>query len=202
MNKLKQNESGFSAVEVVLVLIIVVLLGVVGWFVYKNQKKTSPSTTTTTSTTTPTSTKTTTTPAPISTQPKDQNVVKLQELGIQITVPDTLKDLTYSSKKSTGNEYSDSTLAYFSTQALTAKDSRCSSSGGNPPLGWIAKTPGQYPNSPNVDNSSGTLVKQFQTYYIAYRSPGMGCFEDTQTNESTIKLMQQLQSAYSTVKEL
>ena len=62
MNKLKQNESGFSVVEVVLVLVIVVLLGVVGWFVYKNQKKTTPSTTTTVNTTASTPAKTTTTP--------------------------------------------------------------------------------------------------------------------------------------------
>jgi len=200
MNKLKQNESGFSAVEVILVLVIIVLLGVVGWFVYKNQKKTTTPSTTNTSTTKPTST--TATPTSTSTQPKDQNVIKLQELGIQITVPDTLKDLTYTSKKLTGNEYPESTLAYFSTQALTAKASACSSSGGNPPLGWMAKTPGQYPKDPNVDNSSGTLVKQFQTYYIAYRSPGMGCFEDAQTNETARSLMLQLQSAYSTIKEL
>jgi len=65
VNKLKQNESGFSAVEVVLVLIIVVLLGVVGWFVYKNQKKTSPSTSTATSPT-PASNS-----APTTTQPAD-----------------------------------------------------------------------------------------------------------------------------------
>jgi|SRR3989344_6256642 len=61
MKTLKNNESGFSAVEVILVIIIVALLGIVGWFVYKNQNKTTtPSTTANTTTSTPTETTTTT----------------------------------------------------------------------------------------------------------------------------------------------
>lgn len=48
MNKIVKNEKGFSAVEIVLVVVIVALIGVVGWLVYKNHHKTStlnPSTT-------------------------------------------------------------------------------------------------------------------------------------------------------------
>jgi Tfp pilus assembly protein PilE len=39
MNKLKNNHSGFSALEVILVVIIIGLLGTVGWLVYKNHNK-------------------------------------------------------------------------------------------------------------------------------------------------------------------
>lgn len=42
MNKLKQNESGFSAVELLLVLVIVVLLAVVGWFVFTHNYTLQP----------------------------------------------------------------------------------------------------------------------------------------------------------------
>lgn len=49
MNKLKKNELGFGAVEGILILVIVLLIGVVGWFVYKNQNKAISSTSATTS---------------------------------------------------------------------------------------------------------------------------------------------------------
>jgi hypothetical protein len=58
MNKLKHNQAGFSAVEIILVIALVAALGAIGWLVYKNQKK--PATTTTTTV----STKSATAPAP------------------------------------------------------------------------------------------------------------------------------------------
>jgi hypothetical protein len=61
VGKLQKNESGFSVVEVVLVVVILALIGTVGWLVYKNHHKTTTAAITTTSTTKPvTSTKTTT----------------------------------------------------------------------------------------------------------------------------------------------
>ncbi|HUY53423.1 MAG TPA: hypothetical protein VMV24_02515 [Candidatus Dormibacteraeota bacterium] len=41
MGKLNRNNKGFGGVEFLLVIIIVVLIGVVGWFVYKNHNKTT-----------------------------------------------------------------------------------------------------------------------------------------------------------------
>jgi len=41
MKKIKQNELGFGAVEVILVIVIVVLIGAVGWMVFKNHIKTT-----------------------------------------------------------------------------------------------------------------------------------------------------------------
>lgn len=61
MNRLKKNEQGFGVIEIILVLIIVILLGVVGWFVYKNHNKTTNNATTTTSNTGTTPSKTTAT---------------------------------------------------------------------------------------------------------------------------------------------
>lgn len=69
MGKLQNNESGFSAVEAVLVLVVVMLIGVLGYMVYKDHHKTTatnPATNSsqTTATGTSSSTKTTTTPDP------------------------------------------------------------------------------------------------------------------------------------------
>lgn len=62
MGKLRNNQKGFGTVEIILIVVIVALIGVVGWFVYKNHNKTTPSSTTTANTTSFTPTKTTTTP--------------------------------------------------------------------------------------------------------------------------------------------
>jgi prepilin-type N-terminal cleavage/methylation domain-containing protein len=50
MGKLQRNQSGFSAVELILVIVIVALISVVGWLVYKDHHKTMPAATTNTST--------------------------------------------------------------------------------------------------------------------------------------------------------
>lgn len=75
MNKISKNEKGFSAVEAVLVLVIVILIGVVGWLVYdKHHDKiaTTASDTQPTSTTTKT-TKSTTTTSTTTSSPKEVN---------------------------------------------------------------------------------------------------------------------------------
>jgi hypothetical protein len=63
---MKNNEKGFGAVEGLLVLLIVIIIGVAGWFVYdRSHNKTTP-----TSTTTPA---TTTTPTTTTTETKETN---------------------------------------------------------------------------------------------------------------------------------
>ena len=42
MNKLKRNESGFGTVETLLVIVIVAVLGFVGWYVYKQKNSKTP----------------------------------------------------------------------------------------------------------------------------------------------------------------
>jgi hypothetical protein len=41
MKKLRNDQQGFSAVEIILVVAVIVLLGLVGWMVHKNQNKTA-----------------------------------------------------------------------------------------------------------------------------------------------------------------
>ncbi|MEI7683174.1 MAG: hypothetical protein WCJ24_02650 [Candidatus Saccharibacteria bacterium] len=42
MNKLKNNQSGFGALELILIIVVVGLLGLVGWYVFnKNNSKTT-----------------------------------------------------------------------------------------------------------------------------------------------------------------
>ncbi|HUD06300.1 MAG TPA: hypothetical protein VMR34_00265 [Candidatus Saccharimonadales bacterium] len=62
MKKLNNNDSGFSAVELILAIVILALIGTVGWLVYKNHHKTTSASAATVSTAKPvySSTKTTT----------------------------------------------------------------------------------------------------------------------------------------------
>ena len=43
MNKLRRNQSGFGAIEALLIIIIIVFVGVVGYMVYKNHNKSTAS---------------------------------------------------------------------------------------------------------------------------------------------------------------
>lgn len=59
MGKLINNQVGFGTVEVILIIVIVALLGVIGWFVYDRSQNKTTSISTTTAPTAPTKTNTT-----------------------------------------------------------------------------------------------------------------------------------------------
>jgi hypothetical protein len=64
MDKLRNSQSGFGVVEVVLIVVIIALIGLAGWFVYRDHHKTTVANTTISSSSKPatsTSTKTATT---------------------------------------------------------------------------------------------------------------------------------------------
>ncbi|HTE21798.1 MAG TPA: hypothetical protein VK674_02045 [Candidatus Limnocylindria bacterium] len=202
MNKLHKNELGFGAAGLLLILIVVGLVGTTGWLVYNNNRKETPAPAVTPPVT----------ESPTETPPVAQaNVTKIPELGIEFTVPDQLKEMAY---KATTTDYgpghlSDNPMVYLSTKALnSAEGGKCDISaasgekGSVPPLGFLSKTMGQYPAAPTADNSSGDLVKQFPTYYIAYRSAGMSCFSEAATIEKVAGLNSQLGAALKSIIEV
>lgn len=98
MNKITQNKnnSGFSVVELLLVILVVILLGVIGWMVYKNQKdKTHQSNTKTTSGVVQETTK-----KPVTTAPDpNEGYLVIKEWGIRFKVPSDLTDVQYQISK-------------------------------------------------------------------------------------------------------
>lgn len=158
----KNNQSGFTIVESLLVIIIIILICFVGWFIYHTDHKTK-STATTTATSARSSDK--------SASPSTTSVVKIPELGIEITVPNSLKDLIYTASSPTTVNGENSIAVGFSTPQLAAADPGCTAA--HDPLGNLSKTDGQYPANATDENSSGQLVKQFPTFYIAY-NPSQG----------------------------
>ena len=168
----RDRQSGFSIVEAVVVVAAIGIIGAAGWFVYQHNRVKG------------TGAASGTTQPATSTQPTQttsaQNIVKIPELGIQITVPDSIKDLTYKASTVTLRNGNQATLAVFSTSSLTTADSSCGTNFG--PLGSLEKASGQYPSfsgsnpAPGSPIDYGQLVKQFSTFYISSSFPnGGGC---------------------------
>jgi hypothetical protein len=170
----KNSDNGFSAVEILLVLVIVILIGVIGGLVYHNDHKT----------TVPQTASAKSSPTSSSTKPSTTSVIKIPQLGIEIVVPNALKGLIYAVSDQTSVNGEASIAVGFSTPALAAADPGCSAAHG--PLGVIAKTDGQYPAGANDENSSGQLVKQYPNFYISY-DPSQGeCASPSNTNAINI----------------
>lgn len=82
MGKLQDNETGFSVVEIVLVVVVIALIGTVGWLIYKNHHKTTVSSSTSNSAPKTTNTKTlTVTPS------NSPQVFTANSYGFQFTYP-------------------------------------------------------------------------------------------------------------------
>lgn len=157
----KSDQTGSTHLVAILAVVVVLAIGVIGWKVWQNSndiKAVQDATKATTSSKVADQTKTDETPKPA--------VVTIKELGITLTGPETLADLTYSYKATTTEDGKQELQAYLSSKSLTAFDAGCAADGAAPPLGSIAKVTGQYPTNPTAGNSVSPLVKQFPTYYI------------------------------------
>ena len=79
----------------------------------------------------------------------------------------------------------------LSSTSLAALDPACSTANGA--LGVLSKTSGQYPTTATATNSSGTLVEQFTTYYLAYSAPA-ACSKTASTNTVQSTSVSELQA--------
>lgn len=164
----QKRQSGFSILGIVVAVVAVAAIGTAGWFVYQHNKVKLTGATGGTQTTNQGGQQQT---------PPATTAVKVPELGIQITVPDSIKDLTYqvSTVKLSPNG-NQATLAMFSTKALTALDANCGVSSGA--LGSLERASGQYPTQAEDETNVldyGQLLKQFPTFYISVGYPQAAC---------------------------
>lgn len=173
MHRFGDRQSGFSIMGTALIVLGIGVLAGASWVVYQHNKAALASAASNTAVTSQVSSaQPSTTTAPVATQ----TIVQIPELGIQITVPNAIKDLTYQTSTVTLRNGNQATLAMFSTRALTAADAKCGSAAM--PLGSLERASGQYPtqtqDATNVLDY-GQLVKQFPTFYIAAGYPQASC---------------------------
>lgn len=129
----------------------------------------------------------------ISTSPSSTSaltVFKIPELGVELSVPATLADLTYA--VNTGH-----TVSNLSTQTLTDLDAGCTANATTGlALGNISKTSGKFTATTGV-----TLVKQYPTYYISYTAAPSACSKVAQVSALTTTLATDLKSSFSTIQQ-
>lgn len=195
MGKLHKNAKGFGTVEIIFGIVIVALIGAIGWFVYKNHNKTTPATTTVTR---PATTKTATTPSvktPSSNNTTLSNGTKTSVTpyggsSIGLMLPDGWSSLSYGqfSKTISGVNYK---VGF----QITESDYLKGSYGGN---ASVLKT---------VKTAAGTTVYVIKTAdsYVAVSScapvKGKGC-SLTQNGKPLLVILNSYQSGDQYVREL
>jgi len=205
MNKTTKNEKGFSAVETIMALVILILIIGLGYLVYKNDHKTAPKTVIVKSQTT-NSTKSNSPP---------NNYFVFKELGVEFLPDKSLTGLNYTPTSpvsgSLGGAYitdSNVVAAYNQCQANAGSNTMSSdTTGENTSFAAITKLPGVYSSASNSDGV-GQLVKQFNGFYISISYPnGSTCASSSQTDQNNWSLVSKsaakvfAQSLTSTIKE-
>jgi hypothetical protein len=203
-SKLNKNESGFSIIEILLVLVVVATIGLIGWMVYDNHRQVHLPTPTPAGNTLPTKSS----KASQSTAATNEGTVtsagifEIPPLGIEITnVPTSLSDLEYGGVSSgSGVDPNNKTTtpvkltgAYFSTSSLASLDSECLASDG--PIGTLGRADGTYVNNDPEDDTF--FVKQFNGFYITYSHPQYNCYKSTSSAAENLQ-----QSQTSTLETL
>ncbi len=88
--KRHSNESGFSALEVILIIVVVGVIAGAGWFVWHKSQSSKTASSDTSQQTTAEQTSTA--------DATDESTLTISEWGIKVTVPDSLKGATYAIK--------------------------------------------------------------------------------------------------------
>jgi hypothetical protein len=183
--RLGGNEHGFSLIEASLVFVVIVLLATAAGLVADRQTDSSSGQLK------PNTIQLGTQPSPQSSTPTT-TTLELSALGIEITVPNAINDLTYAAPTA-GGGYG------ISTQTLTTDDARCVATGNAPPLGDFYKGAGKYSGTAGA---SSRLAKQFAEFYIAWAPPQTACSTSSTVTSLANQQVQALVAAFDTIEEL
>jgi hypothetical protein len=223
MARLWTNEKGegVGILGVITLIVLVIVLAVAGFFVYKHFHKstsvvsdnvsttqstaTQNSSSTNTSATNQSQTATATTPtATTSTaveSPTGTSVVKVTQLGVEITIPNTIDDLIY--LPGTTKTTPAATTAILSTTALAGLDPACGldsskTSATIQGIGELYEYSGKYTTS-SAPDPSAVWTKQFPSFYVAYNTPASDCSKTATTNTKAQAQITALKTALSTM---
>ncbi|SRR5581483_5486463 len=193
MERTYNKQPGFSIVELLIAIVAIGVIGATGWFVYQHNRLQPTSAAT--------GGKDQVTPTTLAPSANATAVVKIPELGVQVTVPNNLKDLTYQVNTVTLSNGNKAAYALLSTTALTAADAQCGTRSAA--LGSLETASGQYPgNDPYAAFNYGPLLKQFPTFYVTYAAPQAGCATGTSARSALSTDAEAFKAALSTIQPL
>jgi hypothetical protein len=173
---MKNNQKGFGAVEGLLLIIIILLVGFIGYYVYhtKNNTNSAYNKAPSSNNSTPTI---------------NSNLLKIPDLGIQLALPTELKGLIYQ----TNEHYVDFYMPDLNSLAKTCEE-------GQEPMvinEWT-KINGQFKDDPGTG-----LIKQFDGFYIAANGgPNGRICSNEKVIDLKLKYAQALNEASKTVELL
>ena len=197
--KFKHSQKGFAGMTVLLLLAVVLVIAGIGTFVFtKNSKNIAA-----TNAATPlaqTASGNSTAPGGVpgganqgpDTAPSAAagTVIKITEAGFQITVPNSLKDLTYHNNNGVVN---------FSSASVTSLVPACAANKGTGAFNTITKGAGTY--KPPANSADGALLKQYSSYYLAYTLPTGPCAKGLSVEAQNL-LSDQAQAFYGSLQSV
>ena len=172
---MKINEKGFSAVEALLLIVIVAIIGVTGFFVLTAKNKTND----------------TLAPATQHVVHEDLRPFPIPELGIKLLLPTqlALNDANYMVAPDGQTVGLSSDPFEGAVAACRPKDTAAASF---PAVIVLEKHQGKYDSAKAFDElgAYGKFGKQFNGYYISYSSPDGGyCGGDTSAAAKKVKVL-------------
>lgn len=181
----KSSQRGLGTLEMLLMIVILAVLGGVGWYVYNSANKTKAGLDKITAVS---NSSTAATPAAAA------KTLTFKEYGVKITLPDSLKGLSYTAKPISNGDGTTSTSLFLNDAALAKSIDGCNTTkGSDGNFAALGKSTGQFPDEPTPD--TGGLLKQFPAFYISSSYPnGIPCADDTK-EAAVVAQMQALQNA-------
>lgn len=176
---MKTNQKGFGTTEAILAVIIIILIGVVGFMVYKNHNKSDSLNSSSASEQV----------SKADTLNADKNKLKstklmeINDLGIQIKLNPTLADLVYEA-----NGDQEPITVTFDSKSFTDLVAKCrNDEGQNINLGTASRYDGTFDEN-NPPSFYDDFIKQFNGFFITYGSADGGfCNNGNQAAEAAVE---------------
>lgn len=195
MFKSRKNQDGIGVLELLLVVVIVTVALFIGWYVWNTYKHKDDMPAPSTNSQTESQADETELQSS-----SDETIVTIKELGVQMSVSDTIKDLIYKIHKGkfkNGKKYIE---ADISTSSLESLDKKCGTASA--PLARIYRSEGTYPEKPTKANGADGLLKIFDTFYLTNKPVQNVCSKKDNVAALLDLQMPAINQALSTVAEI
>lgn len=188
----KSNSSGFVAIEMILILVVLAVAGGTGWYVWHSKQQTNKTYTATSqaaqSTLPKTTKKSTSTPA-------TQKYLTITEWSVRMKLTDNLGDAYYQIKTNAPDS------AYLSLKSLVAVAPDCAPDKISTGV-LFRQTVTEHDtavNDPSDGNTPGDI--KIGSYYYGFLNAQAGCFDDSNTAAAKISDQTQPRTGFAAAEK-